>query len=283
MRAYWLWMVGLGVLACGCAGDDEPQEERTDAPVEERPLCISRIYGDGYEERFVRGEDGCVIGWANSDMSCRFDYTDENLIRVHSERRDFTDTRYLHHYEESLLLNKGLVDFCEGVWSVEEDGVVTPFKKYMVDFGYDDTGHLQTILGTQFDRNRTSDGWDETRPWRWENKVYWDGDNITRFENAAGAKDPSTVYTYTYLPIERQGAFMAFAMIMHHWCPLQYDGWFGKLPVNLVASVVISEMRGIPATSETTYEYVFEDGLVQSYSMAPGNGRNIERCLLWNR
>lgn len=267
MRYNYLFIPLAAALLSGCEINIEPSYYDTYVPE-------SILTRDGFGQEFRYGYDTYVTEWKNttptSKVYAKYYYRGGNEIEISSVYSpDPAHPEIKYTYYETLHLDRGVAVSADGKMYHEDyrNGYLeTNVSNYHLDFFYDYDGHLTEIYHKEAWGERYDAQW--TNAWSWRDYLVWDDrDNLSEYQDFDGGNSVRYATLYEYAPLYANYQPEPPIIVNIHYQPLQTQGFFGRMPKNLIAqSLKIDRSSG--ETWRRNYQYYFEGDMMTGYDRA---------------
>lgn len=263
-------------------------DDKTVEPDPTLPERLTTISSSTMNQSFGYDAEGRVSAWtkttSSTSVESKYDYSDPTLIGVNAvETYPDVNGEIQQVYTENLYLDEDMVSYAEGSWTQYQNGVEIIKKRYRNDFIYDSQNRLVTIKVTEW--NWKQDDWDISHPWTWENKLTWDEDNLTRYDDYSGYTNPRVTYQYRYFgsPVVTKKV-EAYPEFRSYYAPLQLAGLFGRQPESLVKTIIRNDfLTGHETVEQYSYNFSVstQDSRIESYSITTNGSSEVEYKVSW--
>ncbi len=277
-----LAIIALSALVItSCSKQDEPDPEVY--------LQVSEITnGANHYKKFTYDDYGRVIKYIDSysdeTITVTYSYPSEYKILSHTECRwsvpswDGVGMREaLREYDDEIVVDKGRIVSCEGIYSTNELSESDLFrKKYRHKFTYTEDNHLNVVKCTEW--SRLGDSWAYDKPWTWENYYLWENGNLTEVQDCAGNTTPVYTYKYSYSTVIGINNVVGIHFDRPQYYPLMLKGYFGPMSKNLISG--IERIKAGEESLVWQYDYIISDNIITSFTEII-NGVSDTYNVLW--
>lgn len=257
---YFIYILLTLLIFSSCSNNDEPTPEVY--------TQVSKITnGSSITQTIIYDSFDQVTRYVSTvfedEITATYSYPSDNLIKIHTEiitnwGKNNSTTR---KYDEEVYLEKGLIAYCDGIFSTDEFGTII-HKKFRQEFTYTADNHLNVVKWTQW--NKKGDDWDYESPWSWGNYYIWKNNNLVTIEDYLGNSSPTYTYNYTYSSVSGIQNVIPLHFGMGQYYPLQLKGYLGLTSENLIAGK--ETIAPNAPIIKAQYEYDIEQNKVIRYS-----------------